>query len=134
MKAPLIHIIDKNPIHRNLVRYHLETGRFAKVAAFPSAEECFYHIRHHECPDFIITTFFNGRPDGFRFMRDVETLAPGCRILFFDLFDDHELPGMLMQAGATDYVAKTREPDAGITELVKNVKYLVRESITAQVL
>ncbi len=131
MRTPRVYVVDRNPIHRHLIRYRLESGRFAITEAFPSATECLYRIRHHEPPNFIITTYFSDDNDGFRFLRSVLAEAPGCRILFFDSFHDPHLPARLIEEGAADFVAKTPDPDAGIAEVMKNLHFLIREETLA---
>jgi len=126
MSIPLVFVVDKNPIHRNLIRYRLESGRFARTETFPSGEECLYRIHHGVRPDFIITSFFNGGADGFTFLQEALAHAGESRIIFFDDFSDHDLPRLLVSGGAADFVAKTRDPDAGIAELVKNIRYMAR--------
>ena len=46
---------------------------------------------------------------------------------FFDKFEDSELAGKLLEAGACDYVVKYGNPDNGMSTLLKNVRYLARE-------
>jgi DNA-binding NarL/FixJ family response regulator len=127
MSSPVIFVVDKNPIHRNLIRYHLELGRFARVQPFPSGEECLYRMQKGHHPDFIITSLFTGTHSAFEFLLRLRDTNPACRVIFFDSFEDHELPEKLIEAGACDYVGKTRDPDAGISELIKNIGYLIRD-------
>ncbi len=129
MKTPAIFVVDKNPIHRNLIRYNLELNRFANIHAFPSGEECLYRLRKDSPPDFLITSFFTGELTGFEFLRCVLEIHPSIRIIVFDTFEDSQIPGKLITAGACDFVAKTRNPDAGISDLLKNIRYLAREKV-----
>ncbi len=56
-------------------------------------------------------------------------IHPSIRIIVFDTFEDSQIPGKLITAGACDFVAKTRNPDAGISDLLKNIRYLAREKV-----
>jgi CheY-like chemotaxis protein len=125
MSAPLIFVVDKNPIHRNLLKFRLETGRFADVQAFPSGEECLYRLHKHVHPDFLITSFFTGNYSGFEFLRQVQEISPSIRVIFFDIFEDQKVAEMLIDAGACDYFNKTRDPETGIAGLLKNLRYLL---------
>jgi len=127
MKTSVIFVVDKNPIHRNLIRYNLEINKFINILTFPSGEECLHRLHKHFLPDFLITSFFTGNHSGFDFLQSVREISPATQVIFFDTFDDHQLAGKLLAAGACDCVVKTRDPDAGISELVKNVNYLARE-------
>jgi hypothetical protein len=46
------------------------------------------------------------------------------QIIFFDNFDDSQLTDKLLDSGASDVILKTNTPDAGISELIKNIRYL----------
>ncbi len=133
METPLIFVVDKNPIHRNLLKYRLESTRFADVQAFPSGEECLYRLQKHVHPDFLITSFFSGNYSGFEFLRLVQAISPSIRVIFFDIFEDHQVADMLIEAGACDYVGKTSNPDAGIAGLMKNLHYLLPKSVPQRV-
>ncbi|MEI7898009.1 MAG: response regulator [bacterium] len=130
MKTPVIFVVDKNPIHRNLIKYHLEINKFSIVHAFPTAEECLFRLHKNVHPDFLITSFFTGSPTGFEFLRSVLEISASTRVVFFDTFDDSQIAEKLLEAGASDFVVKTRNPDAGISELLKNIRYLSREKAT----
>jgi len=111
MKTSVIFVVDKNPIHRNLVRYHLEINKCAQVQTFPSGEECLYRLQKNIRPDFLITSFFTGDRSGFDFLQSVLEIAPSTRVVFFDTFEDPQLAGKLLEAGACDYVVKTKSVD-----------------------
>ncbi|MCX6269102.1 MAG: response regulator [Bacteroidetes bacterium] len=127
MKKSLIFVVDKNPIHRNLIRYNLEINKFTNVHAFQTGEDCLYRIQKSLQPDFLISSFFTGTHSGFDFLRSVLEISPSTRVIFFDNFEDPLLAEKLLTAGASDYVVKTGDPDAGISQLLKNVHYLARE-------
>jgi DNA-binding NtrC family response regulator len=127
MSTSVIFVVDKNPTHRNLIRYNLELNKFINVLTFPSGEECLYRLQKQFHPDFLITSFFTGNLSGFDFLRSVLEISPSVQVVFFDTFEDPQLAEKLLDAGACDYVVKTRNPDAGISNLLKNVMYLDRE-------
>lgn len=129
MRTPVIFVVDKNPIHRNLIRYNLEINKFATVHTFPSGEECIHRLQRNAHPDFLITSFFTGNHCGFEFLRIVLETSPSLQVIFFDTFEDQSIAGKLIAQGACDYVAKTRDHDAGISALLKNVRYLARENV-----
>lgn len=128
MKAPVIFVIDKNPVHRNLIKYNLEINKLTNVHSFPSGEECLYRLQKEVFPDFLITSFYTGSHNGFDLLQSVLAISPATRVVFFDAFEDPLLGGQLMDAGACDYVMKTRNPDAGISQLLKNIHYIIREN------
>ena len=133
MKTPVIFVIDKNPIHRNLIKYNLEINKLTNVHVFPSGEECLYRLQKNVIPDFLITSFFTGNHDGFDLLRSVLEISPAIRVVFFDAFEDPQLGGQLLDAGACDYVMKTRTPAVGIAQLLKNIRYLIREKALVNV-
>jgi len=132
MKTPVIFLVDKNPIHRNLIRYNLELCKYTDIHTFPSGEECIYRLEKGIRPDFLITSFFTGNHLGFKFLQIIGELSPSTQVIFFDAFDDPLLARRLLEAGARDCVVKTRNPDAGISELLKNVRYLSKENLSRE--
>jgi DNA-binding NtrC family response regulator len=124
MKTSVIFVVDKNPIHRSLIKYNLNINKFTIVYTFSSAEECLYRMQKNVHPDFVISSYFTGNYSGFDFLRLVLEIHPETKVIFFDVFEDLRLAEQLLEAGACDFVAKTRNPDAGISELLKNVRYL----------
>ncbi|MDP1622108.1 MAG: response regulator [Bacteroidales bacterium] len=128
MKSSRIFIVDKNPIHRNLIRYNLESNKFTNVHVFPSGEECLYRMEHKIYPDLLIASFFTGNSTGFDFLRSILEISPFTLVIYFDKFEDPQLPQRLIEAGAHDFVGKTTDPDAGISALLKNINYLLRET------
>ena len=127
MKNSLIFVVDKNPIHRNMVRFYLESKKWSNVESFPSGEECLYRLKRAPHPDFIITSFFTGNHSGFDLLKNIHHMAASARVVFFDTFEDHNLPEKLLEAGACDCILKTQTPEAGISELLKNIDFLARE-------
>jgi len=88
-----------------------------------------YRLQKNIRPDFLITSYFTGQLTGFEFLRRVLEISPSTRIIFFDLFEEPALGDELLRAGACDYVVKTWDPDAGIVELLKNIRYLARKKV-----
>jgi CheY-like chemotaxis protein len=128
-KSPTVFVVDKNPIHNSLIKYHLNANKFFNVHTFPSGNECLYKLNKQVIPDFIITDYEPGDNSGFEFLQSVRELSSKIQIVFFSSYDDPILADRLLNAGATDYVVKTNRLEIGITELIKNVKFLVKEEI-----
>lgn len=124
MKTPVIFVVDKNPIHRNLLRFNLVAGKFGTVHTFPTGEECLYRLRKDLRPDFLVTGLQPGELGGLDFLRLVLEFSPETQVVFFDHFEDDAVASRLIEEGASDYVARTGEPDAGISLLIKNLRYL----------
>ncbi len=129
MKSVLIFIVDKNPIHSSLLKYHLTIQRFANVQLYHSAEECLYRLRKGVIPHYLITEFDLADHSGFDFLRMVKQLTPSTQVVFFSAFDDPILAMQLIDSGASDYIMKTSKLDYGIKDLVKNIEFLQREKI-----
>ena len=127
MKAPIVFIVDKNPIHCSLVKYHLNISKFTNVHTFQTSDECLYRLNKNLIPDFLITDYNPEDHLGFEFLRNVKEIAPSIQILCFSTFDDPILAIRILDAGASDYVVKTSRIDIGIGELIKNIKYLIKE-------
>lgn len=131
MNSPVVFVTDKNPIHSSLIKYHLNVNRFSNVHTFQSGEECLYRIRKNTLPDFLITDYHVGDHTGFEFLKTVRTLSPETCVIFFSAYDDPILAVRLLDSGATDYIVKTSKLEYGISELVKNLKFLVRSNQSA---
>jgi DNA-binding response OmpR family regulator len=127
MKSPIVFVVDKNPIHRSLVKYHLNVNKFSNVHAFQDGDECIYRLQKNLIPDFLITDYNPVDQIGFDFLRNVRRISASIQIIFFSSFDDPILAVRLLEAGASDYIVKTSKLDFGLTELIKNVKYLSKE-------
>jgi DNA-binding response OmpR family regulator len=127
MKIPIVFVVDKNPIHRSLIKYHLNVNKFSNVHTFQTGDECLYRLQKNLIPDFLITDYIPGDHIGFEFLRSVKKFSSSIQIIFFSSFDDPILAVRLLDAGASDYVVKTSKLDLGLTELIKNVKYLSKE-------
>ncbi|MCK9204143.1 MAG: response regulator [Bacteroidales bacterium] len=129
MKDDVIFVVDRNTIHRSLIKYHLNVNKFSNVHIFQSGSECLYRIQKNLVPDFIIIDDDLSENTGFGFLQKIKKAAPSIQVIFFTAQDDPILAVRLLEAGATDYVVKTSKIDFGISELIKNIKYLVKESI-----
>ncbi len=129
MKSALIFIVDKNPIHSSLLKYHLTIKRFVNVQLYHSAEECLYRLRKGVIPNYLITEFDLADHSGMDFLRMTKQLSPTTQVIFFSTFDDPILAMQLIDSGASDYIMKTNKLDYGIKDLVKNLEFLQRENI-----
>jgi response regulator RpfG family c-di-GMP phosphodiesterase len=128
-KSLLVFVIDKNPIHNSLVKYHLNVNRFFNVHSFPTGNECLYKLGKQVIPDFIVTDYDTGEMPGFDFLKKIQEVSPRIKTIFFSFYDDPILAVRLLDAGATDYIVKTNRLEIGIRELVKNMKFLIREEV-----
>jgi len=126
MNTPVIFLIDKNPIHASLVKYHLNMHRFMNVQVFPNGEECLYRLQKGGIPQFLVTEYDIGNYTGFDFLEKVKSIHKGIRVIFFTRHDDPILALRLLESGACDYIAKTGKLETGIRELIKNVKFLTK--------
>lgn len=131
-KCPVIFVIDRNPIHSSLIKYHLNINRFLSVQVFRSGEEYLSRLHKNIFSDFLISDFDIGDMDGFELMEKAIEKAPETRIIFLSSNDDSTLAIRLLEAGATDYILKTSKLDIGIGEMIKNVKYLCQEANQAK--
>jgi two-component system, NtrC family, response regulator AtoC len=127
MKSPTVFVVDKNPVHRSLISYNLIFNKFFNVHTFQSGSECLYRLQKHFIPDFLITDYNPDDYNGIEFVRNVKKISPSIRIIFFGECDDQATVLGLLESGAADYISKTGSPAAGISELIKNIRYLQRE-------
>jgi len=131
MKADLIFVVDKNSIHRNLIKYHLNVNKFSRVQPFQSGDECLYRLQKNVIPDFIIADYDPDNFTGFEFLKKAKRAAAHVHIIFFTTMDDPILAVKLLEAGASDYLVKTSKIDFGISELIKNIKFIIREPVVS---
>jgi len=129
MKSSLIFIVDKNPVHSSLLKYHLTIQRYSNVQLYHSAEECLYRLRKNVVPNFVVTEFDLADHNGFDFLRMVKKISPSTQVVFFSAIDDPILAMQLIDSGASDYIMKTGKLDYGIKDLVKNIEFLHREKM-----
>jgi len=132
MHSSIVFVIDKNPIHNSLIKYHLNINRFSQVHTFQSWSECHYRLEKNLIPDYLITDYDSGDISGFDLLRKIQAMAPSTRVVFFSSYDDPILAIRLLDAGASDYIIKTSRLEIGLTELVKNVSYLNKEELLAR--
>ena len=127
MERPVIVVVDSNPVHRNLLNYNLAVNKFLNVHTFISHDECLYRLKKNFIPDFIITDLDPNDPCRFDFLSGIKELSPTTSVIFFTELDDPEIVSLSQEAGAVDYILKTNKPDSGISELIKNIRFLARE-------
>lgn len=127
MKSPVVFVIDRNPIHNSLIKYHLNVNKFFSIQTFRSGEECLYRINKGPIPDFLISDYDVGDITGFDLLKKVQVISSTIHVIFFSSYDDPILAVRLLDSGAADYIVKTGKLEMGIAELVKNVKFLAKE-------
>ncbi|MEI6682707.1 MAG: response regulator [Bacteroidota bacterium] len=127
MQTPVIAVVDNNPTHRSLINFYLVVNKFLEVHTFLSHDECLYRLHKNLRPDFLITDLPPAGHDVFEFLRLVKSDSPATKVIFFDAFDNQEMATLMHQAGATDYIRKLNKPDLGISELIKNIRFLQKE-------
>ena len=127
MKNPVVFIVEKNTYHGNLVKYHLQANRFQDVRVFSNAEDCLLAISRVVVPDFIISDTHSGRMNDSGFLEQVLVSAPGTRVVFFSASADESLASQLLEKGAADYIHTKSKGDAGIRELIKNLRFIYKE-------
>ncbi|MCX6286458.1 MAG: response regulator [Bacteroidetes bacterium] len=128
MQTPRIFIVDRNPIHNSLIKYHLNINKFSQIQNFPNGQECLYRIEKNMVPDIIITDYDIGNYTGIDFLRKVRDKYPDVRVLYFSSLADPVLAMKLLEAGASDFIVKTSKLEAGISELLKNLRYILKEA------
>ena len=57
MQTPSIFIVDRNPIHNSLIKYHLNINKLSQVQNFPNGQECLFRLQRGTVPDIIITDY-----------------------------------------------------------------------------
>jgi CheY-like chemotaxis protein len=122
-----IFLVDRNPVHNSLIKYHLNISKFSRVQTFPNGEECLYRLQKNLLPDFIITDYDIGNYTGLDFLRRIKDQFPGISVIYFSSIADPVLAMKLYEAGASDYIVKTSKLEVGISELLKNLKYIYKE-------
>lgn len=128
MQTPRIFIVDRNPIHNSLIKYHLNINKIYQIQNFPNGQECLYRIEKNTAPDIIITDYDIGNYTGFDFLRKIMDMVPEVRVIYFSSLADPVLAVKLLEAGASDFIVKTSKLETGISELLKNLKYILKEA------
>ena len=126
MQTCKIFIVDRNPVHNSLIKYHLNINKFNQVQGFPSGQECLYRMERNAAPDFIITDYDIGNYSGFDFLRKIRERFPETRVVYFSSLADPVLAMKLLDAGASDFIVKTSKLESGIIELLKNIRYVLK--------
>ncbi|MEI8006978.1 MAG: response regulator [Bacteroidota bacterium] len=129
MRTSRIFIVDRNPIHNSLIKYHLDINKIGQVSTFPNGQECLYRLEKNTVPDVIITDYDIGNYTGFDFLRKIIDTYPEVRVVYFSSLADPVLAMKLLDAGASDFLVKTSKLENGISELLKNLKYILKEVI-----
>ena len=129
MQTSRIFIVDRNPIHNSLIKYHLDINKLGHVSNFPNGQECLFRLEKNIVPDVIITDYDIGNYTGFDFLRKVRDMHPEVRVVYFSSIADPVLAMKLLEAGASDFLVKTSKLENGISELLKNIKYILKEVI-----
>jgi CheY-like chemotaxis protein len=128
MQTPRIFIVDRNPIHNSLIKYHLNINKLSQIQTFPNGQECLYRLQKNTVPDIIITDYDIGNYTGFDFLRKITDMFPEVRVVYFSSLADPVLAMKLLEAGASDFIVKTSKLENGISELLKNLKYILKEA------
>lgn len=128
MQTYKIFIVDRNPIHNSLIKYHLNINKFQQVQNFPNGQECLYRLEKHNIPDIIVTDYDIGNYTGFDFLRRVKETFPEINVIYFSSLADPVLAMKLLEAGASDFIVKTSKLEAGISELLKNLRFILKEA------
>ena len=126
MKDPVIYIVDPNPVHGNLIKFHLALRKFTGVWLFNNAEECLYRARK-QAPDFVVSESSPEGSSGMDFLRNMRSISGDTKVLFFTSEEDATLASRLLEQGATDFIVKSSRPEQSIRELCDNLSYLVSE-------
>ena len=134
MNVEILFIVDKNPIHSSLLKYHLTIHRFQHVQLYHSAEECIFRLKKNIQPAFIITEYDLADYNGFDFLNMIKKYSPSSQILFFSSFDDPIIAMQLIDAGASDFIMKTAKVDQGIKNLIKNLLFIRKENQPTNIL
>ena len=126
MDSTVIFIIEKDPAEGNLLTYHLQNEKFMNVQLFHSGGECMRRIERGLVPDFIISDTHLPDMDGFTILEYLGNIKAGTRVIFFSPEEDQDLCHRLLKSGASDYILRNPNDINGITELVKNIRYLLK--------
>lgn len=127
MNNVVIFILDKNPLHRNMLQYNLVAHGFSRIYLFPSPEECLYRLEKDVIPDFLILdylTIIETNPD---FLPRIKSFSQDIEVIVFTESDDHVIANNLLALGASDYILKTKSLQNGMVELINNLKYLCKK-------
>ena len=107
----------------------MDINKIGQVSTFPNGQECLYRLEKNTVPDVIITDYDIGNYTGFDFLRKIIDTYPEVRVVYFSSLADPVLAMKLLDAGASDFLVKTSKLENGISELLKNLKYILKEVI-----
>ena len=124
MRPSSIFILDKNPVHRNMIRYRLISEGFREIFVFPSFSEFNYQLAKGCFPDFLIVDFQSLIPGHLSFVEMVLKVSPDTKIILFTDIEDQTFACELLENGATDYILKNSADLSGLRELVLNLRYM----------
>jgi len=128
MHTSSIFIVDRNPVHNSLIKYHLNINKFNQVQNFPNGQECLYRLEKNTIPEVIVTDYDIGNYTGFDFLGKLRDLFPEVRVIYFSSLADPVLAMKLLEAGASDFIVKTSKLEVGISELLKNLRFMLKEA------
>jgi DNA-binding NtrC family response regulator len=129
MKIPVIFIVDKNTIHSNLLRYQLMVNKFSNVQVFSSVEDCLYRLRREEGPVYLVADSVLGDFTGIEFLRMAKKISPQVHVIFFSSTEDADHASELLEGGATDYILKGTKIEQSMTELIRNLQFIINERV-----
>lgn len=129
MRKFTIVLLDKNPIHRNLVNYTLGTDSSLKIIPLLNPEELGYLLDKKANSDIVVLDYYNNYDQNSVLMNRIRTADAGIRVVFFTEAEDHDAAAKLLASGATDYIVKTTNLNKGISELYKNLKFICKELV-----
>jgi len=133
IKRPeIMPLVDGNPVHRNLIRYRINTEGFQRTLAFPSSGECFYQFDKGNFPDFVIADCQSLVPEHLSFLKKILRMSPDTKIIFFTDIEDQMVADELLHHGATDYILKSGTNLKGLRELILNLNYLSQKTVHEQ--
>jgi len=127
-KNRLIFIVINDPLVGNFLKYQLSGAGYREAVLFTSARECLYVLKKGTIPAFIIADYDLGNMKGEDFLKLIIDKYPEVRILFFSSMDNQSIASQLIQHGATDFIHRSSPSNQAITELIKNLRYLEKES------
>ena len=119
-----IFILDKNPVHRNMIRYRLISEGFRQVSVLPSVAEFNYQVEKGCFPNFLIVDCQSIIPGQISFVEMVLKASPDTKIILFTDIEDQNFANELLENGATDYILKNGANLQGLKELILNLKYM----------
>jgi len=87
-----------------------------------------YRLEKNTIPEVIVTDYDIGNYTGFDFLGKLRDLFPEVRVIYFSSLADPVLAMKLLEAGASDFIVKTSKLEVGISELLKNLRFMLKEA------